>query len=307
MSTGEGDGGDGIAVEAPADAFALVANDQRFEMLTALWTAQQEGETPLAFSEFHDRVGMRDSGQFNYHLDKLTPRFVRQTEDGYALTFAGQQMIGAAVSGTYTEPDVAVGPVSVGGCPQCEATLEARYEAGRVVIDCPDCGTTVTDWLSAPPVLAAHHDPEELPAVFERLLRTQTTVMTQGFCPVCGGPIESTPVVFLDREHGFDFDDPRAARNNILQRCHACGNESYSVIGTAVLHHPAVVSFLYDHGVAVHETPLWEHDWLSDDHAAVRSESPPRVRVTVEADDATMSVTLDDDCDVVSVPEEGQG
>lgn len=57
MSTGEGGGNDAIEGEAPADAFALVANDQRFEMLTALWTAQQEGETPLAFSDFHDRVG----------------------------------------------------------------------------------------------------------------------------------------------------------------------------------------------------------------------------------------------------------
>ncbi len=307
MDTGERSDENGIATGAPADAFALVATEQRFEMLTALWTAQQEGEPPLAFSEFHDRVGMRDSGQFNYHLDKLTPRFVRQTEDGYALTFAGQQMIGAAVSGTYTETGVAVDAVPVGGCPQCASTLEGRYESGRAVIECSDCETVITDQLSAPPVLAVHHDPEELPAVFERLLRTQVTLMTQGFCPVCGGPIESSPVVFADREDSHEFDDPQAARHNIVQRCYACENETYSVVGIAVLHHPAVVSFLYDHGVEVHKTPLWEHDWLADDHATVLSESPPRVRVTVEADDATMSVTVDDACDVVSVSEERQG
>lgn len=44
-------------------------------------------------------------------------------------------MIGAAVSGMYTDTDVTVGPVSVRGCPECSATLEGRYEEGHVVID----------------------------------------------------------------------------------------------------------------------------------------------------------------------------
>jgi hypothetical protein len=306
MPAGESSDGDVIAAEAPADAFALVANDLRFEMLTALWSARQEGETPLAFNEFYDRVEIGDSGQFNYHLDKLTPRFVRHTEDGYALTFAGQQLIGAAVSGTYTETDVPVDPVSVGECPQCAGTLEGRYEVGHVVIDCPDCEVVITDWLAAPPVLAAHHDPAELPAVFERLLRTQMTVMSQGFCPVCGGPIDSTPLAFLDGEYDVGVEESQEVHNTVVHRCQACGNGSYGVVGVAVLHHPAVVSFLYDHGIEVQETPLWAYGWLADDHGLVVSESPPRLRVTVEADDDSMSVTVDDDCEVVSVSPSGE-
>jgi hypothetical protein len=303
----EGHKQSGIETEAPADTFALVANEQRFEMLTALWDAQQDGDLPLSFSDFHDRVAMRDSGQFNYHLGQLTPRFVRQRDGGYELTFAGQQIIGATVSGTYTDPDVAIESVAVGECPECGSTLEGRYDAGRAIIECVDCETVITDYLSAPPVLAAHHEPEELPAVFARLLRTQVNMMIHGFCSVCGGPIENTPVAFTDDDPGFATGDAEALRNSIVQRCLACGNTSYGVVGIAVLHHPAVVSFLYDHGVNVHSTPLWEYDWLLEDHATVRSESPPRLEVTIGAADDSITVTIDDACAVVAVGTETDG
>ena len=39
-------------------------------------------DDPRTFSELREAVGMRDSGQFNYHLDKLLGTFVRVTEEG---------------------------------------------------------------------------------------------------------------------------------------------------------------------------------------------------------------------------------
>jgi len=48
----------------PEDVFTLLSDDIRVEILQALW----EADDPVAFSELHGAVGIRDSGQFNYHL-----------------------------------------------------------------------------------------------------------------------------------------------------------------------------------------------------------------------------------------------
>ena len=72
---------------APADAFALVGNETRAEILRVL------GEEPwagLSFSELRSRVDPDlDSGQFNYHLQQLVGQFVRHTDDGYEMRPAG--------------------------------------------------------------------------------------------------------------------------------------------------------------------------------------------------------------------------
>lgn len=51
-----------------------------------------------SFSELRERVGVTDSGWFNHHLDKLTGRFVRETDAGYGLNAAGQEVVGAVLS-----------------------------------------------------------------------------------------------------------------------------------------------------------------------------------------------------------------
>lgn len=289
-------GGDGLVGGSPEDAFELVANETRFGVLAALWEAQTESETPLSFSALRKRVGLRDSGQFNYHLGKLTPRFVREIEDGYGLTYAGRQVIGAAVSGTYTDADVTVESVPVDDCPGCGGTIEASYRTGLVHIECADCEVTVTDGLPAPPVIAAHHAAEELPSVFSRLLRTRLTTINEGFCPLCGGPVDNTPLPF--REHAVDFE-PADDELGVAHRCQACEREIYSTVGVHVLDHPAVVGLYHDDGIDVREVALWEFDWLTDAHASVESTSPPRLVVTVEHDGEAVELTVDGDCTVL--------
>lgn len=51
----------------PEEAFAVLGNEIRVDILRALWEA---GE-PLAYSELQERIGVCDSGRFNYHLRKL--------------------------------------------------------------------------------------------------------------------------------------------------------------------------------------------------------------------------------------------
>lgn len=80
---------------APDDAFAVLGNGTRMEILRAL----ADADDSLSFSELRDRVGVSDSGRFNYHLDKLDGHFVTDTSDGYQLQNAGKRVNKAVLSG----------------------------------------------------------------------------------------------------------------------------------------------------------------------------------------------------------------
>ncbi|WP_227377732.1 winged helix-turn-helix domain-containing protein [Haladaptatus halobius] len=82
---------DGVR-ETAVDALSTLASEHRIAILRALATA----EKPLTFSELRERVGIHDTGRFNYHLSKLRERFVRETDDGYDLGHAGERVILAA-------------------------------------------------------------------------------------------------------------------------------------------------------------------------------------------------------------------
>ncbi|MEF8801746.1 MAG: helix-turn-helix domain-containing protein, partial [Halolamina sp.] len=87
---------------APDDAFAVLGNETRMEILQTLG----EADEPLPFSELRGRVGMRDSGQFNYHLGKLDGHFIKDTDGGYALGQKGSRVIEAVLSGAVTDTPV---------------------------------------------------------------------------------------------------------------------------------------------------------------------------------------------------------
>ncbi|MFC4407196.1 DUF7347 domain-containing protein [Haloarchaeobius iranensis] len=75
-----------------ADALDVLAHEHRIAILRAL----AEADEPLSFSALHARVGMRDSGKFNYHLAKLCEYYVRETGEGYELGHAGERVVSAA-------------------------------------------------------------------------------------------------------------------------------------------------------------------------------------------------------------------
>ena len=282
---------------SPEDAFDLVASEARFDILQSLWELGQteDVEPPVSFSTLHDATDVRDSGQFNYHLDTLTPRFVRNVDEGYDLTYAGTQVVGAAVSGVYTAADVeSVDPMAVGACPECDGTIEAGYGEGHIAIECNACDLTITD-MPAPPVLAATYDDEDLPLMFSRRLIANVQEMNAGFCTLCGGGVDGD----LDRSFSdeVETDQPRLG---LTWTCRACGAEMNGVAGAAVVDHPAVVAFLHDHGVDLAETYLWELDWLFDAHATVTSEDPLRVAITVAYEDDALELVLDENLDVVA-------
>lgn len=69
-----------------------IGNEHRISILREL----TEADEPLPFSELRRRVGIEDTGQFNYHLTELRGRFVRKSDGRYELGHAGERVIVAA-------------------------------------------------------------------------------------------------------------------------------------------------------------------------------------------------------------------
>ena len=83
----------------PDEVFSAVANETRFDILRAVWdlTKTDAGDASAAFAAVRAEAGVQDSEQFNYHLQELSQRFVRKTEEGYETTHAGSQLVGEVV------------------------------------------------------------------------------------------------------------------------------------------------------------------------------------------------------------------
>ncbi|WP_423744344.1 ArsR family transcriptional regulator (plasmid) [Haladaptatus sp. SPP-AMP-3] len=124
----------------PTDAFAVLGNEVRMTALRALLDAEAEGEETLAFSELFEATSADNTAGFSYHLRQLTEHFVRKTEGGYTLTYAGREIARAIRAGTYTD-SVDFDPIAVDDpCPFCgEERLAAHGEDNYVVVECRAC------------------------------------------------------------------------------------------------------------------------------------------------------------------------
>jgi AcrR family transcriptional regulator len=90
----------------------VLSNETRLAILPALWeTYDPHAErNAVPFSELRDRVGIRQGGQFNYHLEQLLGHFVRKGDDGYKLRQAARHVVQAVLSGTARRTSRGVDP-----------------------------------------------------------------------------------------------------------------------------------------------------------------------------------------------------
>ncbi len=279
------------------EAFGLVADETRVGILRALWETADSDET-VSFSTLRERVGVRDSGRFNYHLGKLVPEFVREAEDGYALTFAGYQVVGAALSGAYTDAvETTYGPIGVDDCrvEGCDGTTQLRYHEGAVVFACDTCDRT-PDVVPSPPVLVEAHDVESDPNVVSQFGQTVIEKINRGFCHFCNGPVEAS-VARLDPRYEPALD----GAVDVITECGECGWRRRAGAVSALIGHPAVVARLHDAGIDHRATPHWEQAWITDAEETIASEDPVRVAVETQVGDERVTFTLDEDLDLVDV------
>ena len=280
--------GDDHGPMAPNEAFRLLGDETRVAILRAVWEAS---ETPLSFTDIRHRIGGPDSGQFNYHIDKLRGHFLRSTDDGYELTQAGREVVRAVLAGTLSDrPETEPVPIDA-DCVECGGLLVARYDEYGI-IECDDCDTTVM-WNEFPPAGLDGRDGTEFARVFDRWTQRRFRLAMDGICPSCAGGMET-------RRVGNEADgEPDVASHH---RCSNCGYEARVPLFGHILDHPAVISFYHERGLDVTDQPYWHLESMARDFTeTILDEDPWRAAVEIEADGDRLSLTLDERFDVVDV------
>lgn len=278
----------------PDTVFSLVADQTRFELLRALMDA----EGPVRFSDLRERVGIADSGRFNYHLNQLIDRFVLDADEGYTLTPAGRRLVGGVISGIYTTTfeDKRL-EIDDGSCMRCGNSLEVVFESSFVTVSCQSCPLDVTQ-QPIPPAIFENQPLERAPEIIDRWIKQHIYETTLGFCLNCKSHLENTikPVAEYPEETLLTEEGVEAY---VHHRCTACGTEFSGTVPIWILLHPAVSKFHYNHGINIRETPLWSLEWLDIGLSRIEQTDPLEVVVPIELDDETLSVTVDDSGTVI--------
>jgi hypothetical protein len=274
---------DGEESEPPA-VFDLASDSTRLDVLRALASAHSEApfDPWLSYTELQSAAGVRDNGNFNYHLDRLGDLVVTG-EPGYRLSRVGMEAVSAVASGVL-DTDWSWGPVDApGACHACGEPLELYYEDGVLRLT---CGTEAHDVpLSVPPALLESYDGE---ALIERiaLLENRWSVLTRrGVCAECGGHVEGE----------IEFGGRPPEHHYYHGRCERCGFNHGLPVGMYLLGHPAVERFYYDRGVDVRSRPFWTLEFCRRGAETVVSTEPLRLRVDVEHEGETLSLVVDRD------------
>lgn len=274
-------------------ALSSIGNEHRLEILRVLVEAQRERDLPLPFSKIRTRVEIDDPGQLGYHLRQLTGKFIRHTDDGYALRTAGKNVVRAILSGTFADHQTRTFEAP-GECPHCEAAgLHAKYDDEWLLLRCDDCDTHLTVW-SFPSGGATNRDDALLLMAFDQWVRQRIALARDGVCPECGGVMRftETTTAFAD---AWPFDVLP------VYRCRHCYEELCPSFGMTLLTDTSVRSFYREHGIELTEIPFWRLDFCVDDRRTeILSTDPLSVVVSFELDEQVLTVELDDSLSVVA-------
>lgn len=313
------------------EAFTVLGNETRLAILLALWEAYEPfaadptdyakgNEVP--FSELRERVGMRDPGQFNYHLDKLVGRFVRKTDDGYALQPAGKRVVRTVIASAGFERE-SFPPTEIDvDCPYCDATTAVTYQNYRLYHICTECegqydlGDThpsgvLNSWKSNQAILS-HRAGEAILSAGSTEARHQYALRSAGICSWCSGQIE--PSFHVCDAHAPQGDEPCPACNRTYEVavrlvCTVCKATNICSVITVLNDppHPAVAEFYREHGVELdyNRYDRYDSEILSLFRKLVReaeqefvSSEPLRVQVTIPLEGDERELLVDDELNV---------
>ena len=307
----------GAAVEQATEAFAILGNETRLSILLALWDAYEPfaEDNVVPFSELRERVGMRDSGQFNYHLDKLTGHFIRKTDDGYELRRAGHQLVGTVIGGAGIEEPTLEPTETDGKCNRCGAPTAVTYSDGRLYLVCTDCegNWNESDTLPSGALVGGDFDragitdrpPERMWTAMMAGMRHAAQSGIEGVCEVCSGQM----VTSLDicTEHASDGPCTDCGREWALaarSRCQVCKNTHAGPPYWYVAWHPEVVAFYNERGTPI-QYELGDHldigGLVGEYEQELVADDPPRVRVTYQYDGDRLTLLVDEEMTVLEV------
>lgn len=319
----------GTAGSEATAAFSQLANETRLAILLALWEAYEPfgDDNAVRFSTLYDRVGIGDSGNFSYHLEKLTGHFVRRTGDGYELSHRGRKLVRAVIAGTGLEAGT-VEPTPIDrACPHCGAPTAVAYEDEWLYQVCTACpGTfkngeelrpgTLTVWPLDQAALAGR-TATELFVHGAVTTMAQYATMIGGVCPACSGTVRTTLDVCESHDPTADGACGACGRRYPIQArfvCTVCKNKMWGPpsIVAAVL--PRVTAFFADRGIdiGIVSSDLGAVDQLlgilrDHDVATVASTDPLTIALTFSCAGDELRVVLDDSLAIVSLDVHGAG
>lgn len=310
----------GRAGRAAIEAFSTLGNEARLAILLALWEAYEPfgEENTVSFSELRERVGMADSGQFNYHLDKLVGHFVESRSDGYVLRKIGHRIVQAVIAGTglheHTQPPAEVDLP----CYRCGTQpTEVSYRDETTYLICPECeGRTVSTPRPRGTLLEfefntaglGNRTPLEVFIASHMEAWGNAQKMRAGVCWACSGVVEKS--LRYCSNHSSSPDERCAECGysdavGVRYVCTVCKNANEAVIMAEIDDHPAVISFYYDHGIDrgidTRDPERYHLSWnlLWEIEHSVVSTEPLRIDVTFPCEGKELRLTLDSELNVI--------
>jgi transcription elongation factor Elf1 len=313
----------GVAGAEATEAFGLLANKTRLAILLALWEAKEPeqpcSEQAVPFSKLYEGVGIGDSGNFTYHLDKLNGTFVRSTDGGYKLSNTASRVLRAVFAGTLTEDRSFKGKPSDFECYRCGSLLVVDYtDENETIQRCPGCEGAY-EWPEYPSGMVAHADlppaalenrtPQEMQRKGNTWIRNRLMTLLNGVCPDCAGRITTTAHVCdaHDAASGTVCENCGSVYEvRLLHVCEVCKFDWWLSLGLHIITELPVKIFYHDHGIDLERamdessiTVLYE----TIEEQTVVSEDPLEFLVRVELDGDRLDVTLGATGDALDVSE----
>lgn len=278
-----------------ADTFAALSDPIRIEIVEALAEYHQEHPTDpgVQFSTLRKSVGIRDSGRFLYHLEKLLGVFVEKTDDRYRLTYAGVEIKNAIVAGTYTNDGTIDSTGLDSTCSICGSSASASYDSGVLTVTCENEHPLFV-W-ALPANAADGREIEELIELATTLAYHAHELVVGGTCSECYSPVEPT----IRR---VESSDPNGQPLRFTAHCEACGATWDVPVGFTLIGHPEVEALYRRQGRPIREEYWWELEFVGDGISIERlDEEPLTVRLSFEVGDRSLRATVEENGRIVQI------
>lgn len=301
------------AALSPDEAFALVADETRLEILRTL---AESGEA-LAFSTLFERSDYETRSNFSYHLDRLEGHFITRTDDGYVLRQTGRRILEAVIAGTITENLVVEREPIDEACPFCSAPIEVSYQQERVEMFCTECpgffrqadsgeayasefGTL--GHIHLPPAGVPGRTPAEMHHAAIAWSNLELLGISTGICPRCSGSIEHAVAACDDHDaDGVCGQCDRRYAILFKADCTACHYSTSGIPNICLLGRTELLSFITDHGANPLRPDSQDIDpgALANYEEAIHSHDPFEATISFTLRDETLTVTINEDVEII--------